>query len=502
MEGSQNRRPVSTLAAARIVGIWKGVDYAALAAFIIIVPRMMGPTLYGRLAALVSLLTLLVSASGPGTGATFGRFLPEYSATNDQLKARALFIQLFWTRAVLALFLSIGLMAFLPKLLPGLSWFSFAITGLALLAGATAATCFQASYGSGQFGKWSCQDPLTRITLLVLLLLLGGAHSLDRAIIAVALTNLVILGLGLFWSHDFFKSERAPITWDTVWAHLRFGVTVFVGVFLLMTVWRLGETAIVMLSENSSEAAFFNIANAVVMSASVLTFQVFGMLIPVFASLYVSGKQAAVEESMGRVLKYVTIAAFFAILAAYVAGPIVIERLLGQRYAAVSANLRVLVLGLPATALIVLGATRGVILQCPGKTIITNGSALCTFIVAAFLLVPRMVSVGASIAVTLAMAAGAVLACYLFDLAPVLRIARFGRLGLVSAISFAVLILLPAPVLISGIFAAALFIGLLFGTTVLQIAEVRAFVHGLKVRHENFPQSKSMDAPADEASLL
>jgi O-antigen/teichoic acid export membrane protein len=239
------------------------------------------------------------------------------------------------------------------------------------------------------------------------------------------------------------------------------------------------------------------------MSASMLTFQVFGMLIPVLASLYVSGKQAAVEESMGRVLKYVTIAAFFAILAAYVAGPTVIDRLLGQRYSAVAANLRVLVLGLPATGLIALGATRGVLLQCPGKTMITNGLALGTFIVAAFLLVPRMVSVGASIAVTLAMFAGAALTCYIFDLASVLRIARFGHLVLVSAISFAVLILLPAPVLISGIFAAALFIGLLFGTGALQIAEVRAFVHGLTAaRPRNLPQAKSIAAPGDEAPLL
>ena len=502
MEGSQSRRPVSMLAAVRVVGIWKCGEYAALAAFVIIVPRMMGPALYGRLAALVSLMTLLVSTSGLGTGAIFGRFLPEYSATGDQLKARALFIQLFWTRAVLALFLSIGLMVFLPRLIPGLSSLSFAIAGLALLAGATAATCFQVFYGSKQFGKWSSQEPLTRATLLVLLLLLGGAHSLDRAIIAVALTNLVILGLGLFWSQDFFKTERAPIRWDTVWAHLRFGVTVFAGNLLLMTVWRLGETAIVMLSGSSSEAAFFNIANAAVMSANSLIILVFVMLIPVFTTLYVSGKQAAVEESMGRVLKLVTIAAFFAILAAYVAGPLVIERLLGQRFAAVGANLRVLVLGLPATALIALGAARGVILQCPGKTMITNGSALCTFIVAAFLLLPRMVSVGASIAVTLAMFTGAALACYIFELTPVLRIARFGRLVLVCAISFAVLTLLPAPILISGIFSAALFVGLLFGTGVLQIAEVRAFVHGLKVQPENLPQSKSMEAPADEASLL
>lgn len=499
MEGSPNNRAVGALAATRVVGIWKGVDYAALAAFIIVVPRVMGPTLYGRLAALVSLMALLVSTSGLGTGATFGRFLPEYSVTGDRSQARALFIQLFWTRAVLALFLSIGLMAFLPKLLPGLSWFSFTIAGVALLAGAIAATCFQACYGSKQFGKWSSQDPLTRITLLVLLVLLGGAHSLDRAIIAVALSNLVILALGLFWSQDFFKGERAPIRWESVFAHLRFGVTVFAGNLLLITVWRLGEATIVLLSGNSSEAAFFNIANAAVMSASMLTLQVFVMLIPVFTSLYVSGNQAAVEESMGRVLKYVTIGAFFAILAAYIAGPIVIERLLGQRYAVVNANLRALVLALPATALLALGATCGVIWQCPGKTMITNGAALCTFVGAAFLLVPRMISVGASIAVTLAMFTGAAFTCYLFDLAAVLRTARFGRLILVCSVSFAVLILKPVPALITGALAAALFIGLLFTTGILQVVEIRTVVRGLKVRAGDFAQTKSVGAPADEA---
>ena len=108
----------------------------------IIVPRIMGPSLYGQFAALVSLMTLLVSASGLGGLATFGRFLPEYELAGDAPKARALFVQLFWTRTGVAALMAVGLMGFLPSLLPNLSWVGVVVAAAALLAGATATACF------------------------------------------------------------------------------------------------------------------------------------------------------------------------------------------------------------------------------------------------------------------------------------------------------------------------------------------------------------------------
>ena len=210
-------------------------------------------------------------------------------------------------------------------------------------------------YGVQKFGKWSCQDAITRLLLLVLLVPLGAASRLDRAVLALGLVNFAVLGIGLFWTRDFLRGPRAAITLSSAVPYARFGFTVFVANLLLMTVWRTGEIAIVLLSGRPSEAALFSIANAIVMSAGLLLIQVAVMMTPLFTSLHLSDRNAALESGMGYMLKYLTIAAFFAILLTYAAASPVTDRVLGPPYAAVAANLKILVVGLPAIAVIGVG---------------------------------------------------------------------------------------------------------------------------------------------------
>ena len=124
---------VRAVSQTRVVGVWKIVEYAGLAAFTVTVPRLMGPNQYGQFAALVSLLTLLVSVSGLGGLATFGRFLPQYELSGDRASARALFVQLFWIRAGVAIVFAMGLMVLIPSLLPGLSAVGLVLAATALV---------------------------------------------------------------------------------------------------------------------------------------------------------------------------------------------------------------------------------------------------------------------------------------------------------------------------------------------------------------------------------
>ena len=77
---------------------WKSVEYVGLAAFILIVPRLMGPELYGRFALLFSLIGLLMLVIGLGALSIFGRFIPQYEAQGEKSKIQALFVELFFVR--------------------------------------------------------------------------------------------------------------------------------------------------------------------------------------------------------------------------------------------------------------------------------------------------------------------------------------------------------------------------------------------------------------------
>ena len=420
---------VRAVSQTRVVGVWKIVEYAGLAAFTVTVPRLMGPNQYGQFAALVSLLTLLVSVSGLGGLATFGRFLPEYELSGDRASARALFVQLFWIRTGVAAVFAIGLMALIPSLLPGLSAVGLVLAATALVAGSAATTCFQVFFGAKQFGKWSSQDALTRPILLVLLAVLGGYSSLDRAVLALGVSSLAFLGLGVFWARDFFHGERTEISLGSLFKQIRFGLIIFVANLLLATIWRSGETTILLLSSHPAEAAFFSIANAAVTAAGLLAIQATVMLTPSFTALRLTGQRDALDSSMGDTARYLTIAAVLTILVTYGAGAAVVERVFGQPYAAVTPNLAILVWCLPGVIVLALGLSHAIVYDQPMKAVQIGAVALGAFAAAAVVLVPRWVSVGASASVAIGMTAGGLAACVTCGLARPLRIARMGRLA-------------------------------------------------------------------------
>ncbi len=91
----------------RIVMIWKAVEYFGLGLFILIVPRLMGPELYGYFAAILSFIGLLTLGTGLGALQAFGHYLPEYHAGGDPQKSRDLFSQFFWAQDAVECILNI-----------------------------------------------------------------------------------------------------------------------------------------------------------------------------------------------------------------------------------------------------------------------------------------------------------------------------------------------------------------------------------------------------------
>ena len=442
----------------------------------------MGPNQYGQFAALVSLLTLLVSVSGLGGLATFGRFLPQYELSGDRASARALFVQLFWIRSGVAAVFAVGLMTLMPSLLPGLSRVGFALAATALVAGSAATTCFQVFFGSKQFGKWSSQDALTRPVLLVLLAVLGGYSNLDRAVLALGLSSLGFLGLGLFWARDFLQGERARISLQSLFSQIRFGLIIFAANLMLATVWRAGETAILLLSNHPAEAAFFSIANAAVTAAGLLAIQATVMLTPSFTALRLSGDQAELEASMAYTVKYLTIAAVLTILVSYAAGAAVVERVFGVPYAAVTPNLEILVLCLPGVIVLALGLSHAIVHDRPLRAVPIGAVALAAFAIGALLLVPRWASLGASASVAIGMTGGGLVAYFTCGLAGALRMGGVGRLALCGIVSLGVIVIPSAPPLLEGVVAVVLFVLLLFAAGVVNRADVAELARGLTGR--------------------
>lgn len=455
------------------VARWKAVEYAGLVLFTVLAPRFMGPERYGRFAAVVSLVTVLVIASGLGGLATFGRFMPQYTAVGDWPRARSLFVQLFWTRAGVALLLSFGLVLGFPVLVAGGSRSTSLAAAGALLAGATASTCFQLFYGLNSLGRWSLQDALTRPVLLALLGLLGGLQDLERGVFALLLTQLLFLLVGLIWTWPYFRQQRSPFDWPELVAHLRFGFLFFVGNLLLVAVWRSGEVLVLSLSGRADETAYFSIANAVVMAAGLLLIQAAVMAVPSMTALHVADKHDEVADLTGQLLRFLVLGSVVAVVVAYTVGPWAVDAALGAHYRPVVNNLRLMVLGVPATAILAVGLGRALVEKRPGVLMLLNGIAAATFAITSIVLVPRLAALGASLAIAVAFTAAAVASVFCFRLAPALTEARTLRLLTAAAISLSITLFPVGSAGLRSAVAAGSFALLLIGLRVVSREEYR-----------------------------
>lgn len=457
--------PAGTVAALKLV------EYAGLGLFLLVVPRLMGPDRYGRFASLVSLIGLLTIASGLGAQATFGRFVPTYRGNVD--KARGLFMRVFWMRGLVAAVLSVALMLLVPRTLPGTSTLTCVAAAGALICGVASMTCYQLFYGLNAIGQWLLRDAVVKIVLVALLVALGGGQSVERAAGAFFLSELALLLLGLWWARAYLVvSPRADDT-RLLWSEVRFGLIFFGANLLLMLVARGGELAVLLLSRDTSEVAFFSLANSVATAISAIVGQLTVMITPSLTLLHIGGQPKVMVEWLGRFLKYVTIATFAVLVCVYAGAEWGVKALAGDQYATAAANLRVLGIGLIPAAVIRVALSVAVARSEPRRSLLVAGGAVVAFIVAAVTLVPSAGSYGASLAVVTGLWCGAGLAYGVFGLGPVFAEARFGWVSVLGGIALAVSSMQWRPPFVMVTLGAVVYVALLFASRVVTAGELR-----------------------------
>jgi stage V sporulation protein B len=466
----------------RAVLALKGVEYAGLALFTVLVPRLMGPERYGTFAAVLGAVGLLTMFAGIGAQATFGRFVPEYVGAGRPDRVRQLFSQVFLARVLTASALAVALVVGLPYLLSEASATVAIAAGATVLAGAASLACYQLFYGLNQLARWLVRDALVRPILVALLVLGGGAALLDRAAFALLGAELLFLALGLVWARPYFSRERWEGGRADLVTHVRFGLYFFGANLLLMAVWRGGEVTVLILSDARAEIGYFNIANAVAMAFGALIGQLASMLVPRIASLHVTGDGRRAEAWLGYSLKYLTIGTFVFVLVVDGVGAAAVRLVLGPAYLPVVVNLKVLALGLLPVALVRTAVNQAVVHKRPGWAVAVAGGGLVGFVVLAVTLVPRWGSLGASFSVAGAVAVAGLVAYRQAALGGVLSVARFWRVVL-PGIPALVLAAVPRmPPLLTATLALALYAGLLWAGRALTVEEVRRLARAVTAR--------------------
>ena len=173
--------------------------------FAALVPRLMGPELYGRYGLITSLALWFVLISDPGLTQIMVQYVPQFRLQKTKEDLKNFFGNLLALALVNSFFVA-GFYFFLTKL-----WFQD-LDGR-LLVTAAGAVFFRASaqpffsffLGLNQAARWGINDTLRRWFSLVLLVpgfYLGG---LQGACLGLLLSELVILWIGIWWSKPYLS---------------------------------------------------------------------------------------------------------------------------------------------------------------------------------------------------------------------------------------------------------------------------------------------------------
>jgi O-antigen/teichoic acid export membrane protein len=402
----------------------------------------------------------------------FGRFIPEYAARGDSRKVRAVFMHVLQTRVVAAALAAPFLYLLLRRSLPDASDLVLYASAGGFLAMTLSAPLYNVFFGLNRLGASMSRDAFAQFLLLGLLIAIGAAASLERAAIAVLVTQLVVLAIGVVLCRRFFTLERSVFDLPSLFVHARFGLTVFGANLLLRLPWRLGETALALGGVDVAQIAFFNVALSATSAFTRMLNNATTLQIPELSLREAAGDVAGRDRGLGIALRYLTVAACLFVLVVMALAPLAVERLLGEEYLGVLPNLSIVALAALAAPLIRTALARAVVGIRLVRTAVLGAVLVGTFAVAAAVLIPRYGAAGASAALVVANFAAAAVAMFQIRGSGVLREARMPR-QLAAAAAPAALLLVAGRSPMAAAAAAALYLIAVFALRIVEWRDLR-----------------------------
>lgn len=374
----------------------QALRYPFLLLGMVVIPRVMGVTVYGQFALFLSVYMLSESLTGLGNVQIFGRFIPEHDENDPARSARFLHGILFYGLLMTAL-IAIAVAAVVTAVRPGgfpLRWL-IPLTCI-LFLGKTQGTLFSFLYGRNQIGRFSARDLLRSAFNVIFVILLYAAFGLEGAFWGLALNELALALVSAAWTRDHLlhRPQRLPLA--EFWPYLAFGLTFYVPILLRGVMQRSGNILISSLSNAPEQVAFFDIGNQFVMIASSFLVMALTNLVPHLSKLHVEQRSESAEDWMRLALLYCGITATLMWATLLLLGRHVIPLCLGQGFAGAYPN--AVILGVALAPILVAQTGTNLTILRKQPHVYTAGilCAIVLMLVTCVLLIPRMGAAGAS----------------------------------------------------------------------------------------------------------
>lgn len=382
----------------------KAVEICTLALLATVVPRVLGPSDYGRFSVPLTIVTLGSLAMTLGGPTLMARYVPAAAINERVALAKAIGARLARGRALqLAGIAGVAALAVAADAVTPLVT-AIVVASLALNVVATLA--LQVALGLGRTGAWSFRYPIQNAVLIGAVLVLHSRSGSDGAILAVALAAIAGAGFAALVVVPIVRlpTRRVPVPDGAI----RFGVHQATGAALTQFSQRGSVIAAALLTTSTASAAetgYVALATGIALGVTYAVLQTFTVSLTHLTDAdEIAGAEQVLRRLAGGLLVVIAPAA--------VGGVLLLDRLVpvlfGADYAgAVDAFV-------PALALVVLaplyslGVQVAAVRMRPQAASASGIASALTFVVAALVAVPTWGAAGATAASLVGGVAGAV----------------------------------------------------------------------------------------------
>ena len=370
--------------------------------FAVLVPRLMGPQIFGQYALVNSLSIWLMLCSTLGLTQVIGRYVPQFVARGEPEPLKLFMGDLLKLRTASGLLAALVYLGLTLLWLRDLDSWALVFMAGAIWARTVGNLLFTYFLGINLAARWGIAETMRRWISLAFLLpgfYLGGFRG---ACLAVLLAELTILATGIHWTRGNFSWSGLRLDWRGMAPYLSFGLIFFGSELLRSTFYCSGESLMRAITGDYVQVSYYGVAFSVYFTVAVLIPHIGLAFAPLLLKLVSRGETASVRAWIERLLKWLAMGAVISLGGLLLLGDHLVPLVLGRSYRPVVANLLPLLLTLLANAVGSVGNLLALIFNRPKAALAASAIQLVAFWSLGPLFIHRWTSFGGCLAVLVA----------------------------------------------------------------------------------------------------
>lgn len=392
----------STVRTVSLGTMWRVLRYPFILLTVAIIPRLMGDTDYGKYAYFMSVFVILDICTDLGFLQIFGRFVPECEASGDHARTRGLFHGILAYGMLLAVALSIGLFVFTRvRPIQSLTTHWLIILVCMLLLTRLEGTFFSFLYGMNHIARFSAKEVLRSGVTLLLVIAFYWRFGLTGALWALVANEVILTAVGAWWTREFLFHPGRGFDARALKPYALFGVTFYIPAFFFGMLQRSGNVFVQSLTQSPEAVAYYDIANQFLLLTATFLGLIIQTLLPALTKLHIRSEQDTIQRWQRVVMTYCAIVAFLAFNALMWLGEPLIRAWLGDSFAPVMPNARIIAAAMIPVLIAYAGMNYALLDKAPGVYTAGVAAGLGMMAVSCIVLVPRMGSAGGAWATVL-----------------------------------------------------------------------------------------------------